>query len=99
VTLLKSLLTQRALRKLAQALGTTLTQHNIALKIDSDLSVQGMRPYLHLPMLAGIMQGPGFANLSCLGRLSDRLVTSFMYERSQTSHQQIFPFLQEARSS
>jgi hypothetical protein len=28
-------------------------------------------PYIHLRALAGLVHGLGFANLSCLGRLSD----------------------------
>lgn len=46
--------------------------------IDRDLSVRGLTPRLHLPMLSGIAQGPGFANLSCLGRLSDRVLASYL---------------------
>jgi mycobactin lysine-N-oxygenase len=41
-----------------------------------DLSVGELRPRLHLPMLAGLAQGPGFPNLSCLGLLSDRILSS-----------------------
>lgn len=75
VEVLKSLLTKNALNKLEQRLGTTLNQKEIAARIQSDLSVEGLIAGLHLPMLAGLMQGPGFANLSCLGLLSDRVVT------------------------
>ena len=39
-----------------------------------DLALPGAGPKLHLPMLAGFAQGPGFPNLSCLGRLSDRIL-------------------------
>ena len=42
--------------------------------IDVDLSVHGLAPPLHLPVLAGLAQGPGFPNLSCLGLLSDRIL-------------------------
>jgi mycobactin lysine-N-oxygenase len=42
--------------------------------IDVDLSVSGLAPPLHLPVMAGLAQGPGFANLSCLGLLSDRIL-------------------------
>jgi hypothetical protein len=41
-------------------------------RIDVDLSVAGLCPPLHLPVAAGLAQGPGFPNLSCLGLLSDR---------------------------
>lgn len=43
-------------------------------RIDTDLSVSGLEPALHLPLLAGLTQGPGFPNLSCLGLLSDRVL-------------------------
>lgn len=43
-------------------------------QIAEDLSVVGLEPKLYLPMLSGLMQGPGFPNLSCLGRLSDRIL-------------------------
>ena len=46
-------------------------------QIDRDLSIKGLRPRLHVPMLAGFAQGPGFPNLSCLGRLSDRVLHSY----------------------
>lgn len=45
-----------------------------AQNISEDLSVTGLEPKLYLPMLAGLMQGPGFPNLSCLGLLSDRIL-------------------------
>lgn len=48
-------------------------EHAIAV----DLSLDGFTPKLHLPMLAGIAQGPGFPNLSCLGLLADRILASY----------------------
>src|SRR5262249_10977903 len=41
--------------------------------IGADLAVAGLAPPLHLPVLAGLAQGPGFPNLSCLGLLADRI--------------------------
>jgi mycobactin lysine-N-oxygenase len=46
--------------------------------IDVDLSVSGLAPPLHLPVLAGLAQGPGFPNLSCLGLLSDRILRRYV---------------------
>ena len=46
--------------------------------IQHDLSTGGLRPRLHLPMLAGVAQGPGFPNLSCLGLGSDRILSSYV---------------------
>jgi mycobactin lysine-N-oxygenase len=43
-------------------------------RIARDLSVEGLPARLHLPMLAGLAQGPGFPNLSCLARMSDRIL-------------------------
>ena len=43
-----------------------------------DLSLGDLRPPLHLPMLAGVAQGPGFPNLSCLGLVSDRILSSYV---------------------
>ena len=37
-------------------------------RINHHLAVEGLTPRLHLPMLSGMAQGPGFSNLSCLGR-------------------------------
>jgi mycobactin lysine-N-oxygenase len=45
--------------------------------IDEDLSLHAFTPRLHLPMLAGLAQGPGFPNLSCLGLLSDRVLCAY----------------------
>jgi mycobactin lysine-N-oxygenase len=45
------------------------------------LEVAGMAPRLHLPGLAGLSQGPGFANLGCLGLLADRVVAPLVVER------------------
>jgi hypothetical protein len=33
--------------------------------IGTELSVAGLVPPLHLPVMAGLAQGPGFPNLSC----------------------------------
>jgi mycobactin lysine-N-oxygenase len=38
------------------------------------LELSGVRPRLHIPGLAGVSQGPGFANLGCLGLLANRVL-------------------------
>jgi mycobactin lysine-N-oxygenase len=43
-----------------------------------NLAVAGLEPPLHLPVLAGLAQGPGFPNLSCLGLLSDRVLRRYV---------------------
>jgi mycobactin lysine-N-oxygenase len=47
------------------------------------LELRGLRPRLHIPGLAGVSQGPGFANLGCLGLLSDRVLAAFLLERER----------------
>jgi mycobactin lysine-N-oxygenase len=44
------------------------------LAIGRSLELRGMRPRLHIPGLAALSQGPGFANLGCLGLLADRVL-------------------------
>ena len=46
-------------------------------RIELDLSIAGLNPPIHLPLLAGLAQGPGFPNLSCLGLLSDRVLRRY----------------------
>jgi len=40
--------------------------------------VAGLSPPIHLPLAAGLAQGPGFPNLSCLGLLSDRILRRYV---------------------
>jgi mycobactin lysine-N-oxygenase len=69
----ESLLGGEARRRLEDAAGAELER-----RIDVDLSVADLSPPLHLPVLAGLAQGPGFPNLSCLGLLSDRILRRFV---------------------
>jgi len=69
----ESLLGGEARRRLEDAAGAELER-----RIDVDLSVAGLSPPLHLPALAGLAQGPGFPNLSCLGLLSDRILRRYV---------------------
>jgi mycobactin lysine-N-oxygenase len=59
-------------------LGAALAGAGIERRIDVDLSVAGLSPPLHLPVLAGLAQGPGFPNLSCLGLTSDRILRRYV---------------------
>jgi mycobactin lysine-N-oxygenase len=73
------LLGQRARDALAAALGGGPPDRRpvraaLERAIGHDLAVTGLQPKLHLPILAGLAQGPGFPNLSCLGLLADRIL-------------------------
>src|SRR5262249_44538307 len=46
--------------------------------IAAALPVSGRAPPLPLPVMAGLAQGPGFPNLSCLGLLSDRILRRYV---------------------
>jgi mycobactin lysine-N-oxygenase len=46
--------------------------------IGRHLELQGLRPRLQIPGLAGLSQGPGFANLGALGLLSNRVLEPFV---------------------
>lgn len=70
----EDLLGEQARRRLADALAGEALERRIEL----DLSVAGLRPPLHLPVVAGLAQGPGFPNLSCLGLLSDRILRRYV---------------------
>jgi mycobactin lysine-N-oxygenase len=69
----EALLAGTASSRYRQALGDGGLERHIGL----DLSVAGLAP-LHLPVMAGLAQGPGFPNLSCLGLLSDRVLRRYV---------------------
>ncbi|HEU4944600.1 MAG TPA: SidA/IucD/PvdA family monooxygenase [Solirubrobacterales bacterium] len=51
--------------------------------IGRNLELVGMRPRLQIPGLAGLSQGPGFANLGALGLLSNRVLQPLMVANSE----------------
>lgn len=74
------LLSTEAHDALVDALGTAdrkVEVHHVERAIGTTLAVAGLDPPLHLPVLAGPAQGPGFPNLSCLGLLSDRILKHY----------------------
>jgi mycobactin lysine-N-oxygenase len=48
--------------------------------IGRHLELRGVQPRLQIPGLAGLSQGPGFANLGALGLLSNRVLQPFLPE-------------------
>jgi len=70
----EALLGKDASARYRAALGGDDLRHLIGI----DLSVAGLTPSLHLPVMAGLAQGPGFPNLSCLGLLSDRILRRYV---------------------
>ena len=49
--------------------------------IGRHLELRGMEPRLQIPGLAGLSQGPGFANLGALGLLANRVLQPLVAER------------------
>ncbi|MGH3597815.1 MAG: NADPH-dependent L-lysine N(6)-monooxygenase MbtG, partial [Mycobacterium sp.] len=64
-----TLFSQDALDLLELGLGGPLAGDRLEDAIGHDLAVTNVTPKLFLPNLAGLNQGPGFPNLSCLGLL------------------------------
>jgi mycobactin lysine-N-oxygenase len=79
---LKDLADDRASELLEETFGGPFTTEDVEGRIGFDLAVEGLTPRLHFPGLAGMRQGPGFANLSSLGRLSDRILGSYVEDRA-----------------
>jgi mycobactin lysine-N-oxygenase len=52
--------------------------------IGRHLELRGMQPRLQIPGLAGLSQGPGFANLGALGLLANRVLQPLLEERVPT---------------
>jgi mycobactin lysine-N-oxygenase len=59
-------------------LGNAFAGADLERRIGVDLSLTDFSPPLHLPVLSGLAQGPGFPNLSCLGLLSDRILRRYV---------------------
>lgn len=76
---------QDTLDLLELGLGGPLSGDRLAEAIGHDLAVAGVAPKLFLPNLAGLTQGPGFPNLSCLGLLSDRILGTHIPASSRQS--------------
>ncbi|HEY5054234.1 MAG TPA: SidA/IucD/PvdA family monooxygenase [Solirubrobacterales bacterium] len=57
----------------------------VEVPIGRTLELEGMRPRLFIPGLAGLRQGPGFANLGSLGLLSNRVLMPFLLDEERLS--------------
>ena len=71
------------------AVGGPVTQARIEAVMGFDLTVEGLPAKLYLPNMAGLAQGPGFPNLSCLGELSDRILASVPELAGTAAHSEL----------
>ena len=65
----------------SEAAGVPFTAEGLTNAVGPDLSPVGLPQPLFVPALATLAQGPGFANLSCLGLLSNRIVERLLADR------------------
>ncbi len=66
---------------LKERLGFALSdESSVKRGLDATFALAGVTPRLHMPALAGLVHGPGFANLSCLGSLSDHILSAYLQE-------------------
>ncbi len=64
-----------------ERLGFALTDElSVKRRLDPTFALDGLVPRIHIPALAGLAHGPGFANLSCLGSLSDHILSAYLAE-------------------
>lgn len=79
------LFTEAARAALARAVGSAgrVETRDVERSIGFSLAVENLAPALHLPMLAGLAQGPGFPNLSTLGLLADRILQPCLVPESR----------------
>jgi mycobactin lysine-N-oxygenase len=79
LALLSALMSDATRQLVLNRLGLTeFSDQLIQRKIGASLAVEGLTPRLHLPVLSGLTQGPGFPVLSSLGRLSDRILADYV---------------------
>jgi mycobactin lysine-N-oxygenase len=55
--------------------------------IGRHLELEGMHPRLHIPGLGALSQGPGFANLGCLGLLANRVLEPLFHDKGEQADQ------------
>lgn len=55
----------------------------IEIPIGRHLELEGLHPRLHIPGLGALSQGPGFANLGCLGLLANRVLQPLFAEEAR----------------
>jgi mycobactin lysine-N-oxygenase len=59
-------------------------RRGVEVPIGRSLELKGLSPRLQIPGLAGLSQGPGFANLGALGLLANRVLQPLVSEKSKT---------------
>jgi mycobactin lysine-N-oxygenase len=57
--------------------------NNLRISFDSAPQPPAEKVNVHMPMIAGFAQGPGYPNLSCLGYLSDAILLKYIKKKPQ----------------
>jgi mycobactin lysine-N-oxygenase len=55
----------------------------VEIPIGRTLALEGVLPRIYIPGLAGVSQGPGFANLGSLGLMSNRVLMPFLLDEDE----------------
>jgi len=84
-----TLLSQDARDLVELGLGGPLSAGRLQESVGHDLALRNVAPKLFLPNLAGLTQGPGFPNLSCLGLLSDRILGADITAPDRTTNRRL----------
>ncbi len=74
--------------KLIDTDSDSLFQQDLIYRIKADLSVDGLKPKLHLPMLSSIKVGIGCATLGSPSVMSDRILSSWVTKDSMLDQNQ-----------
>jgi mycobactin lysine-N-oxygenase len=64
-------------------------QRGVEVPIGRQMELVGMEPLLQIPGLAGLSQGPGFANLGALGLLANRVLQPQLPELSERAEENL----------
>lgn len=81
----KSLTSAATRAEIERQAGAFWTRSPEEIEMGWSLEVANISPLLHIPALAALCQGPGFANLSSLGLLADRLIAPILSRRGRAS--------------
>lgn len=81
---LRRLVDDDARREIERSCGPIFQGAEAEPEFGRHLELRGLRPRLHIPGLAGVSQGPGFANLGCLGVLANRVLAPLVAGSGRT---------------
>lgn len=82
VAQIQAWLSDDARHEIERQVGPVWDPERLDLAFGRELEVAELRPRLHVPGLAAVSQGPGFANLGCLGLLAGRVLHTYVVDEA-----------------